>query len=159
MLHVDGNWIELVTTQDSLHHLGLSNCTLLAHLRDLVADELQGSWQTLQHHSRYTPASLYQHQTTLESLIKVNILKSLKPRESSEKDVRILSSSDHLRLKRDGDDRKGALRCQDCDETIGMKEDLASDEWFKHYVRMHSELETSHVHTIQDYIVLMLVEL
>lgn len=120
VLHADENWIEISTSQDNLEHLGLSNCTLLANFRELIANELSNNWNNLQHHTHHTPRTILLH----DSSISATDTLSLSIEGGEREDTRLWNTHRNIRLKRDSSQKNEES------ETV----ELSSDEWFEQYV-------------------------
>lgn len=138
VLNAREDWADiLTTTSDSavLESLGLSNCTSVAHLPQLIASELQENWRVLKHHMPIKGhnefASLNKEQVVdpQRAFLKHLVRRAVNP------------PSD----RSDCHDRKLA----DCAKNKKKEED-ANDEWFQCYVSgLHAVNEREREMTFQ----------
>ena len=122
VLNAKEDWTDILTTTSNsavLQSLGLANCTLVAHLPQLIASELQENWRVLKHHipikGRNVFASLNKKQVVdpQRAFLKHLVRRAVNP------------PSDRA----DCHDREHA----DCAKNKKKEED-ANDEWFQCYV-------------------------
>ena len=116
VLKHSAQWVDILMTSDDpmatnqLHSFGLTDCSLLTSLSDLLTTELQQNWRTLQHHNLHPSwqvESVHPSAGLSESI------------EEREKDQRIPSAR---LLKRDTEKCKDSKACD--------------DESFAHYVSL-----------------------
>ena len=124
VLKHSAQWVDILTTSDDpratnqLHSFGLTDCSLLTSLSDLLTTELQQNWRTLQHHNLHPSWQVKSVHTS------AGLSDSI---EESEKDRKIPSAR---LLKRD------AEKCKDSKACDGQNSNAGDDMSFAHYVSL-----------------------
>ena len=142
-----GNWVDLLTPQnptDKLRSLGLTECTTLTSLKDLLTTELVENWGTLQHHSLH-PSWQKVHSNKEESAQQT--LSGSPENEDRSIDQKRVHLRRHDVLRRDVDSDKEEENAEKCKGTVkcdkqGSVESTESggervdSGWFARYVSL-----------------------
>ena len=127
VLKHSAQWVDILTISNDpmatnqLRSFGLTDCSLLTSLSDLLTTELQQNWRTLQHHNLHPSWQIESTQSVHPSAgLNDSIMES-------EKDQRIPSAR---LLKRDTE------KCKDSKACDGQNSNAGNDVSFAHYVSL-----------------------
>ena len=147
VLKLGPTWADLLTSTnstDKLNSLGLTDCTTLANINELLTSELQQNLRTLRHHSLHPS---WQSAVELTSRGAEGVRKSITSLPDHSEDE---AGGSHDRLKRDVDDleKRAAGRCLiNCDNG-GSYSDRVQDVWFSQYVSLLAIHENHSLNTL-----------
>lgn len=137
------SWVDLLTAQnsmDALHSLGLTECNPLTSLKDLLDNELQQNWGTLQHHSLH-PSWQNEPSRAVSLATQESLGGNSDVIEDSTEDWKTANLQRHSVLKRDTGNEdetsekcKGADNCGKQGEDGGSGMDRSDNDWFAQYV-------------------------
>lgn len=122
ILNAREDWADILTTTSDpavLQSLGLANCTLVAHLPQLIASELQENWRVLKHHisikghNEFVSLNNEQVIDPQRTFLKHLVRRALNP-QSSKADCHGREHADCVKNKK--------------------KEEDANEDWFQSYV-------------------------